>query len=98
MGLPRKLYNGAARSVCELLPVSRGCGQMKLRGICGFAIDQNALVNTVITWSVDRDEVSHASSARAGRSRQRQSKWAGSRVGTKNGAGNGAVSLLRLFL
>src|SRR5262249_9311230 len=42
----------------------------------------------------DRERVSHASSARAGRTRQRQSKWAGPRVGTKNGAGNGAVSCL----
>lgn len=31
--------------------------------------------------TMDRDQVFHASSARAGRSRQRQSKWAGPRVG-----------------
>jgi hypothetical protein len=42
-------------------------------------IDQNASVDPGIAWSTDRDQVSHASSARAGRSRQCQSKWAGPR-------------------
>jgi len=42
-----------------------------------------------------RAMASHASRARAGRSRQRQSKWADStRRCTRNGAGNGAVFCL----
>src|SRR5260370_39772593 len=44
--------------------------------------------------SGSRARASHASRARAGRSRQRQSKWAGStRRCTQNGAGNSAVSV-----
>jgi len=33
-----------------------------------------------VVFQADRERVSHASSARAGRSRERQSKWAGPRV------------------
>jgi hypothetical protein len=36
--------------------------------------------------SLDRDQVFHASSARAGRSRERQAKWAGPRVGASRAA------------
>src|SRR5690348_17069546 len=40
----------------------------------------------------DREQASHASSARAGRSRQCQPKWGDPRVGVhQNGAGNSAV-------
>jgi hypothetical protein len=43
--------------------------------------------------SGSRDRASHASRARAGRSRERQSKWAGSTgIVHQNGAGNGVVS------
>jgi hypothetical protein len=36
--------------------------------------------------SPDREQVSHASSASAGRSRERQAKWAGPRVGASRAA------------
>jgi len=46
-----------------------------------------------VASSADREQASHASSARAGRSRQCESKWAGStRLVHQNGAGNSAVS------
>jgi hypothetical protein len=48
-----------------------------------------------VASSADREQASHASRARAGRSRQCQSKWAGStRLVHQNGAGNSAVSVL----
>jgi hypothetical protein len=45
-----------------------------------------------VASSADREQASHASRARAGRSHQCQSKWAGStRLVHQNGAGNSAV-------
>ena len=48
--------------------------------INGLAIDQKSLGGREIASSTDREQASHTSSARAGRTRQSQSKWAGPRV------------------
>jgi hypothetical protein len=51
-----------------------------LRFSVRVAADQGASVDAEIAWSADRDAGLPDSSARAGRSRQCQSKWADPRV------------------